>query len=448
MTSPWTEKRLHFVGIGGCGMSGLALAVSALGAKVTGSDQKESIFSRSLREAGIKVTIGHSASSVPTDCIVVYSSAIRPGNVEIAAAILAGIQQIHRSELLAELTASRQTVAVCGAHGKTTTTALLAYVLDECGLDPSYVVGGLPKPPMRHAYAGKSNLLVIEADESDRSLLRYKADIVVITNIDLDHIRDGGYKCRADVAEVIGGFAAQCRIAVAPSHIRRDINLENLITVEACASEDSTSFCLDGRQYRAHAPGLHQVENDSLVVRTALELGCDADRIDIALRTFPGLSRRFDMIGELGSGAIVIDDYAHHPAEIAVVIKAARLLRNGRVFVVFQPTLFSRTSHFAQAFAEALTLADSAYVEDIYAKRELPCDWPGVSRSLIIDQSSSLRHKTVRAAPERDVLVRLLDDNSRPSDCILLLGGGDIGELAQRLVQQGIVHKTGTSELR
>jgi len=437
MMNLWKGERFHFIGIGGCGMSGLALVMKQLGAIVTGSDQKESIFSCSLREAGVNVTIGHSAASVPKTSMIVYSSAVRPDNPERAFARSEGLKEIHRSELLAELTTSMRTLAVCGAHGKTTTAALTAHVLTQCGIDPSYVIGGLPRPPMPHGYAGDSDLLIIEADESDRSLLRYHAEMVIVTNIDLDHIRDGGYQSKSDVAEVIGKLVSKARIAFTPAHTKEYFSLNNLLIVQPTTdSGELSSFSLDGHQYRSHAPGVHQIENAALVVRAAISLGCTPDRIADALRSFPGLARRFESVGKLPSGAVVIDDYAHHPAEIAAVIKATRGSGCGRVIVVFQPHLFSRTVHFAREFADALSLADITYVENIYPSRESNSDWPGASRELILKESSSAQRGSLLPAPNREELIKLLVDGTQPGDTVLVLGAGDIADLARALAAQ------------
>lgn len=433
MNTQWSSKRLHFIGIGGCGMSGLALVLAQLGATVSGSDQKESIFTRSLQGVGIDVTIGHVTTSVPPSSIVIYSSAIRSDNVERVTAERMGLELLHRSELLARLTSQLRTVAICGAHGKTTTSTLLAHVLTACGLDPSYVVGGLPKPPMPHGHAGRSEFLIIEADESDRSLLRYQVDTLIVTNVDLDHVRDGGYQTTADVAQVISKLAQKSNVTLTPNHTAGYFDPRTTVAVEVGESEDGFTFIVDGYTYRSPFPGVHQIENASLVVKAAKMLGCREGDIRQAFLSFSGIARRFDTVGELPSGSLIIDDYAHHPSEVEAVIRAARKMVRGRVLAVFQPHLFSRTVHFASEFAEALALADIAYVEDIYPSRETPSDWSSVSRSLILDHAIARNLPNVRAAPDRQHLMHLLHRDGGPQDVVLVLGAGDIGEFARAL---------------
>jgi UDP-N-acetylmuramate--alanine ligase len=437
MSQEWDARHFHFIGIGGCGMSGLALVIKQLGAVVTGSDQKESIFTRSLRESGIDVAIGHTALGIPSQGSIVYSSAVPADNVERYAAKLAGLPELHRSEVLAELTRSMRTIAICGAHGKTMTAALMAHVLTECGLDPSFIVGGLPKRPMNHGHAGQSEWLVIEADESDRSLLRYRVDLLVVTNIDLDHVRDGGYQNKADVARVIEALANTARVVVAAKHTTKYFHSVPFVEVNVQPSANENSFFLGSNEYQTQLPGSHQADNAALVATTASFLGCKYEDVRRAILSFPGVSRRYDLVGRMSSGATIIDDYAHHPTEIEAVIRATRGKHcNGRIIVVFQPHLFSRTAHFAREFAEVLGLADLALVEDIYASRENPSDWPGVTRSLILEHPGvSLEARgRLRAAPRRDQLARLLADSSMGGDFVLVLGAGDIAELPKQLV--------------
>ncbi len=430
MATNWKGARLHFIGIGGCGMSALALVFHELGATVSGSDQKDSMFTASVRNAGILVTIGHAAEAVPSEGVVVYSSAVPALNPELVEAKRAGREILHRSELMARLTAERRTIAVSGAHGKTTTSTLLAHVLTVCGLDPSYIVGGLPKPPMAHGHAGASDILVIEADESDRSLVRYAVDTLIVTNIDLDHVKDGGYQTKADVAEVINTLARTCKAVITPSHTKEYLEASNVRFVDAVPLEDSRSFTLDGETYRSPFPGAHQIENSGLVVAVAKLFGGRDEDIRRGLETFSGIARRFDRIGTLPSGTPVIDDYAHHPAEVEAVIKAARSMVTGRVVAVFQPHLFSRTKQFAEAFAQALMLADEAYVEAVYPAREAQADWPDVTSALIVDAGGG----RVKLAPDRAELTEALASSLGPEDLVLIVGAGDIGRFAQELV--------------
>ena len=385
---PWVGRELHFIGIGGCGMSGLALIASHLGASVTGSDQKESIFTASLRnDPSIGVTIGHDPKNVPDGAEIVYSSAIREDNPERAHARARGQGELHRSGLIAQLTQERRTVAVAGAHGKTTTSALLAHVLTAAGKDPSYIVGGLMRPPAAHARAGLSDILIIEADESDRSLLNYDVDIAVVTNIDLDHVGDaGGFANRADVARLLRTFVRGADKIVAPPPAAVELGLDDR-TIQPNPTVGSGSFMLGGNEYRVNLPGQHNIINASLVVGSALLLGCTPDEIDAGLASFPGLKRRFELRGTTVAGARVFDDYAHHPAEVAAAIAAARTLTSGSIVVVFQPHLFSRTAQFATEFASSLATADVALLDDIYPARENQAAFPDVTSGTVASQA-------------------------------------------------------------
>lgn len=438
-TGPWTGRRLHFIGAGGCGMSGLALVAHQLGATVTGSDTKDSIFLASLRRAGVSmITIGQDPANLPDDGEVVYSSAVRTTNPERAAAAERGLLELHRSQLLAEMTRMHRTIAVCGAHGKTTTTALLSHVLTECGMDPSYVVGGLLTPPAAHARAGDSGWLVIEADESDRSLLAYSADMVLVTNVDLDHTGagDAGYRNTEEVAKVLAEFAGRAsRVfgsAQAVTALRPYLGGAVTEVEPEHGPDGGRTFALNGTLFPASHPGWHNARNAALVVAVARRLGCADGAIRDALATFPGLARRFELKGTLPGDVKVYEDYAHHPAEVAAVVAAGREISAGRVLVVFQPHLFSRTQQFADQFAKALAEADRAWVLPVYAAREHPADWEGVSNRSITDLSHAGRR--VDSIDDRDELIRLVRGQIRDGDVVLVVGAGDVGAVAELLV--------------
>ena len=433
---PWAARELHFIGIGGCGMSGLALLASHLGATVTGSDQKESIFTTSLRsDPSISVTIGHNVDNVPPGAEIVYSSAVREDNPERSYARGRGQHELHRSGLIAQLTQERRTVAVAGAHGKTTTSALLAHVLTACGKDPSYVVGGLMRPPAVHARAGNSDLLIIEADESDRSLLNYDVNVAVITNVDLDHVGDaGGFATRADVAELLRSFVQGTECVVTPPSTAAELGLADAFTLRPDPTAIPGSFVLSGETYRLNLPGMHNVVNASLVVATALHLGCAPVEIDAALASFPGLKRRFEFRGSTPGGARVFDDYAHHPAEVAAAISAARTLTAGPVIAAFQPHLFSRTAQFASDFASALATADLAVLDDIYPARESQAQFPGITSQTIAERAPRVGGHVVYPA-QQGALLDLIRQHETPDSIVLLLGAGDVGRLCDALIQ-------------
>jgi UDP-N-acetylmuramate--alanine ligase len=408
-------------------MSGLALVARELGAEVTGSDVKETIYTRSLGRNGVTgVTIGHSAGSVPDGpAEVVFSSAIRPENVERVEAGRKGLGALHRAELLAQITALHETIAVGGAHGKSSTAALLGHVLAWCGQDPSYVVGALLRPPGVHAAAGTGGTLVIEADESDKSLLSYRVHTAVVTNVDLDHVGDGGaYQDITDVAEVLGEFAGKAQKAVVSSQAAEYLRpyVPGLTVVEPELVEgELMRFRLDGEVYEVNQPGVHQVHNAAL------------EEIRTALLSFPGLARRFELRGKTVGGARVYDDYAHHPAEVAAALAAARQVAgDGRVFAVFQPHLFSRTQQFQAEFLEALGVADRAWVEPVYPAREDPAQWVHVADALAADVDG--RGSAMRMSPGRGPLAEQLREEAGDGDVIMLVGAGDVNALAEALV--------------
>ncbi|MFF3378144.1 UDP-N-acetylmuramate--L-alanine ligase [Streptomyces sp. NPDC002680] len=437
---PFADRRLHFIGIGGCGMSGLALVARELGAHVSGSDAKKTIYTESLERNGVTgVTIGHDTGSVPdAPAEVVFSSAIRPENIERAEASRKGLGELHRSGLLTQITALHETVAVGGAHGKSSTAALLAHVLAFCGKDPSYVVGALLRPPGVHAAAGSGGTLVIEADESDKSLLNYQVHTAVVTNVDLDHVGDGGaYQNIADVARVLGEFAAKAKVAVvsaqAAEHLRPFVPDMTVAEPELIDGEPMR-FRLDGEVYEVNQPGVHQLHNAALVVEIARRAGCATGDVRNALLAFPGLARRFELRGKTASGARVYDDYAHHPVEVAAALAAARQVAGrGRVLAVFQPHLFSRTQQFQTEFLDALATADLAWVEPVYPARENPEEWTHVAERLAADVDG--RAPQMRMSPGRDQLARQLQDEATGGDVVMLIGAGDVNALAEPLVR-------------
>lgn len=438
-TQPWRGRHIHFIGIGGSGMSGLALVAHRLGAVVSGTDQKDSFYIESLRRLGIKdITIGHAAEALPEHGEFVFTSAIHrqsAGYFEREAAREKGLKELHRSELLAEITrAHHTTVAIAGAHGKTTTTGMIAHILESAGKDPSYILGGLLLAPAAHARAGDSGILVIEADESDKSLLNYKVDIAVITSIDLDHVGDGGhYHTIQDVAEVFAQFSANARKVfvdhVAVPELKKYVPAMNV--VHPVAANGDGAFVIDGETYVTNQPGWHNIENAAVAAAVTAYLGCTPAQISEGLKSFPGVAGRFELKGRTAAGAVVYDDYGHHPVEVAAAVNTGRSLAKGRVFAVFQPHLFSRTQQFISEFAQALSTADYAYVEPVYPAREDPAEWQHVSSKLIAEASNG----KVEYAPSRQELAKELTAKAGKDDVILLIGAGDVGEIAKQIVK-------------
>ncbi|MBT2417989.1 UDP-N-acetylmuramate--L-alanine ligase [Streptomyces sp. ISL-22] len=436
---PLAGRRLHFVGIGGCGMSGLALVARELGAHVTGSDAKKTIYTESLYRNGLTgVAIGHDPANVPdAPAEVVLSSAIRPENIERAEARRKGLGELHRSGLLTELTTLHETVAVGGAHGKSSTAALLAHVLTFCGQDPSYVVGALLRPPGVHAAAGSGGALVIEADESDKSLLNYRVHTAVVTNVDLDHVGDcGAYQDVTDVAKVLGEFATNAKAAVvsaqAAGHLKAFVSDMTVVEPELIDGKP-TRFHLHGEEYEVTQPGVHQLRNAALAVEVALGRGCAPADVRAALLAFPGLARRFELRGKTALGAWVYDDYAHHPVEVAAALTAARQIAGGgRVLAVFQPHMFSRTHQFQTEFLDALATADLTWVEPVYPARESPEEWTHVAEQLAADVAG--RAPRMWMSPGRAELARLLQREAVDGDVVMLIGAGDVSSLVEDLV--------------
>jgi UDP-N-acetylmuramate--alanine ligase len=417
-------------------MSGLALVARELGADVTASDRGSSIFTATLREAGLDVVIGHSADHVPPNAEIVISAAVPTDNMERRIARERGQQETFRSDLLAELTRLRSCVAVAGTHGKTTTTAMLVHILHRCGLDPAFVIGGLLRSAGGHAHWG-DGVLVIEADESDRSLLKYDVDIAVLLNAELDH--HAHYDDDDQVRTVFRNFLAgapQAVIGADPSllELRDGPYVRSTLATDRVIVSGRQRFSFEHAAVDLPMPGAHNAENALVALRTATLLGADADAAAAALADFPGIARRLEFAGRSAAGAHVFDDYGHHPTEVRAALHAARELTTGRLVAVFQPHLCSRTEHFAQGFADALGQADLVVVCDVYPARECAEDWPGVTAQLIVEAISSAGRAAVRWTPTLDDAAAELERELTADDLCIVVGAGDIGTLVPRLV--------------
>jgi UDP-N-acetylmuramate--alanine ligase len=429
---PWSGRRLHFVGIGGAGMSGLAVVAQALGADVTGSDRAPD--SPYLRRTGLKA-MPHAAENVPDGAELVYSSAIPPENPERAAARSQGLRELHRADLLGELTRLRPTIAVTGTHGKTTTSSMVVHALRGCGLDPGYLVGGEVRSTGANAGWGGGDWLVVEADESDRSLLRLSASIAILTNAELDH--HATYASQRDVDETFAAFLEAADAVVLgdepgltrfPGTVARpdDVVLE----------PGGSRFTLDGTPVTLPIPGAHNARNAATALAACRLAGAPLDRAARALADFAGAGRRFERLGTSARGALVVDDYAHHPTELRATIAAARTLQPRRVVAAFQPHLFSRTRHQHREFGEALAAADEIVVLDVYPARERAEDFPGVSGRLVAAAAAdAAQGRRVAWLPGFDAAERYLAAVLREGDLLLTLGAGDVDALGRRLVQ-------------
>ena len=437
--TPWNGRRLHFVGIGGAGMSGLALVARSLGAEVTGSDRSaDSPYLAPLRALGVEPAVGHEAAHVPEGAELVVSSAIPPENPERAVARERGLRELHRADLLGELTRLKPTIAVGGTHGKTTTSSMLVHALRGCGMDPSYLVGGEVRSTGANAGWGTGQWLVVEADESDRSLLKLAPRIAVLTNAELDHHTT--YSSRRDVDETFRAFLGLAEQAVVWDRPEL-LALAGAVPVTPFdvpapqLGESGSRFAIDGTEVVLGVPGAHNARNAAAALTACRLAGADLGRAAAALADFGGAGRRFERLGTTSAGAIVVDDYAHHPTEVRATLEAARTLQPRRLVAAFQPHLFSRTRHQAREFGAALALADVVVVLDVYPARERPEDFPGVSGRLVAAAAADhAGGRPVAWLPGFDEAEALLRYTLREGDVLLTLGAGDIDTLGRRLL--------------
>jgi UDP-N-acetylmuramate--alanine ligase len=432
----WSGRRLHFVGIGGAGMSGVALVAHALGAQVTGSDRAQSSYTERLREHGIEPAIGHAAANVPAGAEVVYSTAVGPDNPERQAA--AG-HELHRADLLAQIAALRRCVAVTGTHGKTTTAAMIVHALRASGLDPAYVIGGELRDTGSNAGWGEGDWIVVEADESDRSLLKLHPHIAVLTNAELDH--HSTYSSRLDLEQTFKVFMARAgdravvwdrpelRALCPPGAVPYD-------APDAILSASGSRFDWRGIDVTLSVPGAHNAVNAAGALTASALAGADELRAAHSLEGFRGAKRRFERLGDTPAGVSVYDDYAHHPTEVAAVIAAARTLAPARLVAVFQPHLYSRTRSLARDFGRALAAADISAVLAVYPARERAEDFPGVEGRLVAESAAdAAAGRTVAWVPTFDDARRFLAATLRPGDLCLLMGAGDVDALGRSIVR-------------
>jgi UDP-N-acetylmuramate--alanine ligase len=438
---PWSGRRLHLIGLGGAGMSGYARVATQLGARVSGSDRADGPALAGLRDLGVEVHVGHDAANVPDgdDVEVVHSTAIPAANPERAAARARGLADRPRADLLEQLSRLKRTIAVAGAHGKTTTTSMVAHALLRCGLEPAYLIGGALRTTGLNADWGAGDWLVVEADESDRSMLELHAEVAVVTNVELDH--HATYGSLAEVREVFRAFLAGVPEAVLWDRpdvvsLRADGAPRVLFDVPAPALEPGGSrFPWRGLEVSLSVPGAHNARNAAAALEACRLAGADPGTAAASLADFAGAGRRFERLGTTASGALVIDDYAHHPTEVAATIDAARTLGARRVVAVFQPHLYSRTARLAGEFGAALARADVAAVLDVYPARERPEDFPGVSGLTIAEAAAdAARGRPVLWLPDFAAAERVLGPRLRAGDLCLVLGAGNVDALGRRLV--------------
>jgi len=449
-------QQIHFVGIGGSGMSGIAEILLTLGYRVTGSDQRRTEAIERLEERGAKVWIGHDATHVAGAHVVVYSSAVPADNVELRAARAQGIPTIPRAEMLAELMRLKYGIAVAGTHGKTTTTSLIGAVLAEGRLDPTIVVGGRVQGLGSNARLGQGEFLVAEADESDGSFLKLQPTIAVVTTIDAEHLDHWGSLAALQegflaFVNKVPFYGAAVLCADQPTIRALVPRLDKrVITYGLEAAADLTARDLRlvglGSRFEVHhrgtrlgectlrIPGRHNVLNALAAVAVGLDLEIPFATIARALAGFTGVQRRFQVRGEAG-GVVVVDDYGHHPAEIQATLEAARAAFDRRVVTVFQPHRYTRTRDLREAFFAAFDQADVVLVMDIYPAGERPI--PGVHARDLAAGIRARGHRDVTyVGGERAHVVEHLARVVRPGDLVITLGAGDVGQIGPELLRR------------
>ena len=457
-------RHVHFVGIGGIGMSGIAELLKNLGYAVSGSDEKRSVVTDRLASLGITVSIGHQSANVGDSDVVVVSSAVRTSNPEVAEAKRRQVPVIPRAEMLAELMRLRFSIAVAGAHGKTTTTSMIALVLERAGLDPTAVIGGRLSAFGSNARLGRGELMVAEADESDRSFLKLFPTIAVMTNIDYEHLENyGGFD---DLKQAFVDFANKVPFygsvvlclddphlsSVMPKLARRvvtygleaadadvtatDIHLAPLsvtatVKRRARRADDGSKTLATLGDLTLNVPGRHNLQNALAAIAVGTELGLSFDRVAAGLRDFQGAERRFEVRGE-PKGILIVDDYGHHPTEIAAVLAAARTLSR-RTIVVFQPHRYTRTANLMDAFGPALADADHIVLTDIYSAGEEPI--PGVTLDALAASIRKQISVPLDVAPTLDDAIAAVKRTALGGDMVITLGAGSVGTLPDRLIE-------------
>jgi len=446
---------IHFVGIGGIGMSGIAEVLLNLGYRVQGSDFKSTKITERLAGLGATIFEGQRAENLENAEVVVISSAIKPGNPELDAARQMGLPVVRRAEMLAELMRLKSNVAVAGTHGKTTTTTMVATLLDAGGFDPTVVNGGIIHAYGSNARMGQGEWMVVEADESDGTFNRLPATIAIVTNIDPEHmehwgdfdtLRQGFYDfvsnipfygltvCCTDHSEVqaLVGRIADRRVVTYGFNAQADVRAVNL-TYKAGAAHFDIAFQHDETMIEGCTlpmPGDHNVSNALSAVAVARHLGMKTTEIRDALAAFKGVNRRFTRVGDF-NGATIIDDYGHHPVEIAAVLKAARQSTEGRIIAIHQPHRYSRLSDLFEDFCTCFNEADIVGITEVFAAGEDPIE--GASRDDLVSGLTRHGHRHARAIMDEDDLARMVREQARPGDMVVYLGAGSISAWANAL---------------
>jgi UDP-N-acetylmuramate--alanine ligase len=463
---PFDLGPVHFVGIGGIGMSGIAEIMLKIGYSVQGSDAKASANTERLEKLGARVFIGHDAAHIGDGVsAVVYSTAVKATNPEMVVARERRIPLVRRAEMLAELMRLQFSIAVGGTHGKTTTTSMVAAILDAGGLDPTVVNGGIINAYGTNAKVGDGDWIVVEADESDGSFLRLKSTVAIVTNIDPEHLDhygdfDGVRKAFVDFVENIPfyGFAAVCLDHPEVQRLVASIDNRRLVTYgvnpQAMVRADNVEMKPDGCRFDVvvqgqglaaldepiritglHLPmaGWHNVANALAAIAVARELDVSDEAIRAGLAGFGGVRRRFTTTGIVG-GVRIVDDYGHHPVEIAAVLKAARQVAEGRVIAVVQPHRFTRLESLMEEFSTCFSDADAVFVADVYAAGETPIE--GVDKMALVEGIRRFGHRSVQALESVEALAGVIAAEAKDGDLVVLLGAGDITQWAYALPGQ------------
>lgn len=448
-----TSEHVHFIGIGGYGMSAIAKVMLEMGFKVSGSDLAQQELTEKLKAKGAHVFIGHEAQNIQDADLVVYSTALSKDNVEMVEAERRNIPLIHRSQMLARLMNARKGIAVAGAHGKTTTSSMIALVMERCGVDPTYIIGGEIMNIGSNAKAGKSEFVVAEADESDGTFLQYHPYLALVNNIEADHLENynGDFE---NLKQAYAQFISQVRDDGKAIICGDDVYLQqmipqvtcNLITygIEANADYRATNIELGDRkvsfdverqgerlgQIRLSVPGRHNVYNALATLITCLECGLTFEEVAGAITEFQGAKRRFQVLGDVND-ILVIDDYAHHPTEIQATIAAAKSTGK-HIIAVFQPQRYTRTYYLFDQFSRAFHEADEVIITDIYSpagEKQIE----GISSARLVELIHENSNRNVRYIPARDDVLAYLIDQVKSGDLVLTMGAGDIWKVADGL---------------
>lgn len=445
-------SRLHFVGIGGIGMSGIAEVLLNLGFTITGSDQQLSPITDRLKTLGAKIFKGHSGEYVTGADVVVISSAIPPDNPEVVAARELKIPVIRRAEMLGELMRMKWGIAIAGTHGKTTTTSMVGMVLEKAGFDPTLIVGGRLKSLTTNARLGEGDYLVVEADEFDRSFLTLTPQIAVVTNIETEHL--DCYRDLEEIKETFASFVSKVPFYGAVVLCLDEPSLQEMIPrierrILTYGLNPQAEFRATGIQFKElhseftvlwkesvlgkihlQLPGLHNIKNSLAAVCVGMELEIPFSTIKAALEEFTGVHRRFE-IKSRARNILVVDDYAHHPTEIKATLRAAREGWGRRIVAVFQPHLYSRTRDFYQEFGQSFFDADMLLILDVYGAREKPI--PGISGKMIADSAKAFGHRHVFYTPTQEEALEVLRKKIQEGDIVITMGAGDVYKISDVL---------------